>query len=246
MSISKEQFVSIGQSIYSTWLGDACELDRMTKEDRRSCSVLLPRWPLRPLRSLLRSLMAKRGDKVSKPKWQNREYREAYLEASLEQGIAWQIRINRQKRGITQEDLAKSLGITLPMLQELEDPEIGGYSLETLVKVAKVFDCALSVKFIPYSELARDSQNLSEESQYAPPYTAASSVKREPERIRHAIRGLIVQFFTKIPIYKALRIYLILATLTVVFTVLGVYPLALFFALIATAIFANHHHFPEK
>lgn len=35
MTISKEQFVSIGQSIYSTWLEDACELDRMTEGDRR-------------------------------------------------------------------------------------------------------------------------------------------------------------------------------------------------------------------
>lgn len=183
---------------------------------------------------------------MSKPEWQDREYREAYLEASVEQGIAWQIRINRQKRGITQENLAKALGISLPMLQELEDPEIGEYPLETLIKVAKVFDCALSVKFIPYSELAEDSQNLSEDAQYAPPHTAASSVKKEPEDVRHAIRGFIVQFFTNTLIYKALRIYLILTALTVVFTVIGVYPLALFFALITTAIFANHYHFPEK
>lgn len=175
---------------------------------------------------------------MSKPEWQDREYREAYLEASLEQGIAWQIQINRQKRGITQEDLAKALGISLPMLQELEDPEIGEYPLETLIKVAKVFDCALSVKFIPYSELAEDSQNLSEDAQYAPPYTAASPGS--------AVKGLIIRFFTKTPTKKALRIYLILTVLTVVFTVMGVYPLALFFALIATAIFANHHHFPEK
>lgn len=61
-----------------------------------------------------------------------------------------------------------------------------------------------------------------------------------------AFRGSIVQFFTNTPIYRALRIYLILTALTVVFTVVGVYSLALFFALIATAIFANHHHFPEK
>lgn len=35
MTISREQFVSIGQSLYATWLGDACELDRMTEGDRR-------------------------------------------------------------------------------------------------------------------------------------------------------------------------------------------------------------------
>lgn len=107
-----------------------------------------------------------------KPQWSDREYREAYLEASIEQGIAWQIRINRQKRGLTQKDLAKTLKTRQSAISRLEDPEHGAYNLKTLIEIAKAFDCALSVKYIPYSRLAEESYMLSEEDQFALPYSA--------------------------------------------------------------------------
>lgn len=107
-----------------------------------------------------------------KPQWSDREYREAYLEASIEQGIAWQIKINRQKRNLTQRDLANALKTKQSAISRLEDPEHGAYSLKTLIEIAKAFDCALSVKYIPYSRLAEESYLLSEEDQLALPYSA--------------------------------------------------------------------------
>jgi len=107
-----------------------------------------------------------------KPQWSDREYREAYLEASIEQGIAWQIRINRQKRNLTQNELAKVLNTRQSAISRLEDPEHGAYNLKTLIEIAKAFDCALSIKFIPYSRLACESYNLSEDDQFAPSYSA--------------------------------------------------------------------------
>lgn len=107
-----------------------------------------------------------------KPQWSDKEYRDAYLDASIEQGIAWQIRINRQLRGLTEDEFADLLKIEKPELAKLENPEEGTYNLEDLVRIAKVFDCALEVKFIPYSELARNSLNLSEQVQFAAPYSS--------------------------------------------------------------------------
>jgi len=107
-----------------------------------------------------------------KPQWTDREYREAYLEASIEQGIAWQIRINRQKRDLTQRDLANTLNTKQSAISRLEDPEHGAYNLKTLVEIAKAFDCALSIKYIPYSRLAEESYLLSQEDQFALPYSA--------------------------------------------------------------------------
>ncbi|MCX5959717.1 MAG: helix-turn-helix transcriptional regulator [Cyanobacteria bacterium] len=107
-----------------------------------------------------------------KPQWCDQEYREAYLEASIEQGIAWQIKINRQKRGLTQRDLANILNTKQSAISRLEDPEHGAYNLKTLVEIAKAFDCALSIKYIPYSRLAEESYLLSEEDQFALPYSA--------------------------------------------------------------------------
>ena len=106
-----------------------------------------------------------------KPQWSDQEYREAYLEASIEQGIAWQIKINRQKRDLTQRDLANMLNTKQSAISRLEDPEHGAYNLKTLIEIGKAFDCALSIKYIPYSRLAEESYFLSEEDQFALPYS---------------------------------------------------------------------------
>ncbi len=104
------------------------------------------------------------------PKWGDSEYRQAYLLASIEQGIAWQIRINRKKRGLSQEKLAEMLDTQQSAISRLEDPEYGSHSLDTLVTIANAFDCALSVKFIPFSQLAIESADLSQDALYAESY----------------------------------------------------------------------------
>ena len=108
---------------------------------------------------------------VKRPKWQDKEYRDAYMEASIEQGIAWQIRTNRCLRGITQTDLAKAIGTKQSAISRLEDPTYGAHSLETLVAIAKNFDCALTVKFISFSHLAYESERLGESDLYAATFT---------------------------------------------------------------------------
>lgn len=90
--------------------------------------------------------------------------------AAIEQGIAWQIRANREGRGWTQRELAERLETGQSAVSRLEDPEYGAQSLETLVRVAKAFDCALIVKLAPYSALAADSEDLSHEHLFARSY----------------------------------------------------------------------------
>lgn len=109
------------------------------------------------------------------PAWQDSEYRKAYLTASIEQGLAWQIRANRKARGLSQEDLAKFLGTQQSAVSRLEDPEYGAHSLDTLISIANVFDCALSVRFIPYSALARESEDLSPEALFAAPFSGEAT-----------------------------------------------------------------------
>ena len=106
----------------------------------------------------------------SRPKWADKEYREGYVDAAIEQGAAWQIRANRKARGWTQEQLAQKLGTQQSAISRLEDPQYGKHSLDTLVAVSHVFDCALSVKFIPFSILAAESADLSEESMVVKSY----------------------------------------------------------------------------
>ncbi len=106
-----------------------------------------------------------------KKKWHIREYRHAYMEAAVEQGVAWQIKINREFRKLTQKQLARDIGSKQPCISRAEDPSYGRHNLDTLTKIAHAFDCALQVKFIPYSQLAKDSNDLSPAALYAKSYT---------------------------------------------------------------------------
>jgi ribosome-binding protein aMBF1 (putative translation factor) len=108
---------------------------------------------------------------ASRPKWQDVEYRQAYAEAAVEQGIAWQVRVNRERRGLTQSELATKIETHQSAVSRIEDPEYGSHSLQQLVKVAHAFDCALIVKFVSYAVLARESECLSPDQLFAPSYT---------------------------------------------------------------------------
>lgn len=103
-------------------------------------------------------------------KWSNEEYRHNYMESAIEQGVAWQIKINREKRCLSQTDLARRIGSKQSAISRAEDTTYGRHRLETLVKIANAFDCALQIKFIPYSKLAKDSADLTPAALYAKSY----------------------------------------------------------------------------
>jgi transcriptional regulator with XRE-family HTH domain len=105
-----------------------------------------------------------------RPEWADPEYRRGYMDASIEEGLAWQIRANREQRKLTQGELGAIIGTTQSGIHRFEDPEYGKHSIETLVKLAHAFDCALSVKFVPYSQLALESEDLSPEALHAESY----------------------------------------------------------------------------
>ena len=91
-----------------------------------------------------------------------RAFREAYVRANIEQGIAHQIRLLRQARGWSQERLAQEIGATQQSaIARLEDPSYGRYNLSTLRKVASAFDVALFVRFVSYGKLLVETSDLS-------------------------------------------------------------------------------------
>lgn len=102
--------------------------------------------------------------------WRDVEYRQAYMESSVEQGIAWQIRINREMRKLSQSDLAKRIGSKQSAISRAEDTTYGRHRIETLVKIANAFDCALQIKFVSYSKLAIDNSNQTPGRLYAKSY----------------------------------------------------------------------------
>lgn len=93
--------------------------------------------------------------------WGDSEFREGYLEGAVEQTIAWQVRVNREARNLSQRELAKKVGTQQSAISRLEDPTNGNLNIKTLLKVANAFECALSVRLISYAQLAEDSKDLS-------------------------------------------------------------------------------------
>lgn len=90
------------------------------------------------------------------PAWDEKEYRDAFVEACTEEGVTFQIRVNREARGWSQRELAERVGTQQSAIARLEDPARANIRLSTLQKLAHAFDCALLVKFVPFSALADD------------------------------------------------------------------------------------------
>ena len=66
---------------------------------------------------------------ASRPEWKEKDARDAYAEAAVEQGIAWQVRINRERRGLTQTEFAKAIGTKQSAISRMEDPAYGRYTI---------------------------------------------------------------------------------------------------------------------
>lgn len=106
----------------------------------------------------------------SRRDWLKDDERKAYMEATVEQDIAWQIASNRRARRWSQKELATRLGTRQSAVARLEDSTYGRHSIQALVKVAHAFDCALRVVLVSYSTLAKEAADTSDEALYVAPF----------------------------------------------------------------------------
>ena len=71
--------------------------------------------------------------------------RQELNKASLAIDISMQIYDLRKKRGLTQKELAKILGVKQPNISRLEDADYTGHTLQNLHKIAKALTAKLEV-----------------------------------------------------------------------------------------------------
>lgn len=107
---------------------------------------------------------------INKDDWHDIESRQAYMEACVEQDIAWQISINRKARELSQKQLAEKIKTTQTAITRWEDPCYGRHSIPSLIKIAHAFDCALMVRLVPYSKLAEITKDTSDSAYLAVSY----------------------------------------------------------------------------
>jgi len=94
----------------------------------------------------------------------DKNFRDSFVTARVDGGTAFQIRYMREKEGWTQQELARRLGTSQNGVFRLESPNYGRANLTTLKRLASVFDVALVVRFVRFSELVDHVTNLSTES----------------------------------------------------------------------------------
>lgn len=82
-----------------------------------------------------------------------RDARVRFVDSHLSKGIAFQVQALRDKEDWSQQQLAGQLGSNQNAVYRLENPNYGKQTLTTLKKVAAVFDVALVVRFVPFSQL---------------------------------------------------------------------------------------------
>jgi transcriptional regulator with XRE-family HTH domain len=108
----------------------------------------------------------------------DKETRDIFVEEHVTTGIPFQLHALREKLGLSQSELARRAGMAQERISVLEDPNYEFIpKINTLLKLASVFDVPLIVKFGKWSELFQWETNLTPED-------------LAPETFDEAIEGL--------------------------------------------------------
>jgi transcriptional regulator with XRE-family HTH domain len=94
-------------------------------------------------------------------KLSNREYRAAYAEESVKTSLPFQIKAIREERNWSQQILGKKVNMKQNAISRLESAEYGNLNINTLLRLADTFDCGLLVKFVPFSRLLEEFEDVS-------------------------------------------------------------------------------------
>jgi transcriptional regulator with XRE-family HTH domain len=86
----------------------------------------------------------------------NKEYRDSFVASYVSNTIAAQIFMmrTREDRKWTQTILAEKAGMKQSRISAIEDPDFENVEIATLRRLASAFDVGLSVRFVPFSEIA--------------------------------------------------------------------------------------------
>lgn len=125
---------------------------------------------------------------------ENEEYRREFAD-DVTTGLAFQIKLLREKNGWTQEHLAQRVRSKQETISQWENPDYGSYTLNTLKGLASAFDVALVVRFAPFSEVVERSSSLTPEQLAPPSFTEEKAGCRAFRRIYHKPKTLAASDF---------------------------------------------------
>jgi transcriptional regulator with XRE-family HTH domain len=79
--------------------------------------------------------------------------RTRFVESQLSKNLAFQLRSLRDMKDWTQGELAMRVGMPQTAISRLENPYYGKPTITSLKRLAAIYDVALIVRFVPFSQL---------------------------------------------------------------------------------------------
>ena len=98
----------------------------------------------------MKAIRAKTHQEILKPLLKDAKFRKGYGEELEKLRIVDELIRLRERRGLTQAELAHRMRVSQPFIAKLEAGETHNFSLETLVKLAVALDSELEVRFHPH------------------------------------------------------------------------------------------------
>lgn len=92
---------------------------------------------------------------------QQKAYRTSMAQEDTMTRIAIQIRLMREKAGLSQAELAEKIGTKQGAIARLESMTYGKFSISMLQRIAEYFDVVAWVEFAPFSTFVNRTQDLS-------------------------------------------------------------------------------------
>lgn len=128
-------------------------------------------------------------------KLKEKVYRHRLVESDAKRSIPLQMRVLLKSQGITQEGLAARAGLTQGAISRALNPNYGNLSINTIVRIAAGLDVAFIGRFVPFSELVRNHEELSEEVLAdVPTFEEEDAVFEKPQEaaVQHPLYGCVV------------------------------------------------------
>jgi transcriptional regulator with XRE-family HTH domain len=107
---------------------------------------------------------------------ESRRFRDSYVYEHVRNGIPFQIRAMRKDLNWSQSELADAAKTSRTVITRIEDPNYGKLTLKTLFAIASAFNVALLVKFVPFSRLIREYEDVSSVALSAKSVTDAEEI----------------------------------------------------------------------
>jgi transcriptional regulator with XRE-family HTH domain len=104
--------------------------------------------------------------------FKDKEFRESYAEDFLNTHIASQIRVIREQRELTQEDLAELVDTKQTGISRVENVNYSAWNIKTLKRLAFALQCRLHVSFETFGSLLEEGSSFSRSALKRPSFEA--------------------------------------------------------------------------